>query len=97
MARSLSTSINLQVYLSRARRMWGTTKIFDTLFEKTERCYPTERSRYDRGFALNFALTNTMEMLLGNDSQAKVMPAVYLFLWTSLITCKSQIMPSHLW
>ena len=75
---SLSVLINFQVYLSRARRMQGPTLISDTLFGKTERHYTTNRGRFDRGCAPRSALPHTMELLLQNNVQAKVMPMVCL-------------------
>ena len=70
---------NIQVFLSRLQeKMHGNTKGCKKLFKKPERCNPTEHSRSDRGFAPHFALTNMMELLLRNNCQAKVMPAVYL-------------------
>ena len=74
----LAVRINLQVFLSRTEKVWGTTRTFDTLFQETERHYPTERSRSGRGCAPHFALTHTMELLLGSNLQAQVMPTVCL-------------------
>ena len=65
----------IQVFLSRVRvKMGGNKMSFDTLFKETERRYPAERKRSEGGSASLFALTNTMELLLGNNFQAKVRP-----------------------
>ena len=69
----------IQVFLSRVRVKVGGNKLsFDTLFKKTERRFPAERRRSEGGSAPDFALTATMELLLGNNFKAKVRPECHL-------------------
>ena len=77
-------SSTVQVYLSRIRvRTRSKTLVFVTLFDSAERRYSLEHGRWYRGSAPDFALEHTMELLLGNNLQAKVLPVACL-------VCESQ-------
>ena len=64
-----------QVYLSRVKENMLGRACFRTLIEQTE---SWEWREHDlEGFAPRFPLTDTMELLLGNNPQAKVMLVAY--------------------